>query len=226
MKFYYSSYYPWLRRKKTRSAAAAAAAGLKKSFQDLSQEFEIELQNAYGETVFNGGNSGSGRFKIYEFTIVRAYLEDDDSYRRLWPDYRVLIAFNSLLLFLLTGGRLEPSRYFKFHRSLGSAATVFQDDDFFIFPCDADTDIEVKLSRNYLVSNFTKGVISKASAENDYGTYGNHPDIDVAGLCQELKQRFRKRKRKFIRERLLSSTVLGKDPHSELDSGHVSTNFL
>jgi len=150
MKFFGKNYNPWLRRKKTRptaaaaaskKAAAAAAAALKKRLQGLSKDFDKDLNKSYGQLKMKGGNDE--RYKSYEFTIVRAYLEDDDSYRRLWPDYRVLIAFNSLLLFLLTGGRLEPSRYFKFHRSLGSAATVFQDDDFFIFPCDADTDIEV-----------------------------------------------------------------------------------
>jgi len=220
MKFFGKSYCPWLRRKKTRSTAAAAtAAASKKRLQDLSKDFDNDLNKTYWQLKFKGRNDG--RYKTYEFTIVRACLEDNDSYRRLWPKYEVLFAFNSLLLFLVTGGRLETSRYFKFNRLLDSAATDFQDDDFCIFPCDVNPDIKIKLSLNYLISHFTKGSISKASAENDYGTYGDHPDIDVAGLCQELKQRFCKRKIKFIRERLLR-----KDAFFELDSSHESTHFL
>jgi hypothetical protein len=150
-------------------------------------DISCSLDAAYGVTIEDnilGGDDGFRR----QFNSVQSKWDRKELCRQL-PGFKLLDAYTSMLkLIYFREGALEASNYchFKEPRYAGKA---LEDDDIVEFIHSLNPLFKINVTVEYLKKYFMKGRACFGDRWDDIGH--DHPNIDVAGLCHEMKERFR-----------------------------------
>jgi len=149
----------------------------------LVPDISRALDAAYGVTIESkilGDVDGFWR----QFNSVQSEWDKRELCRQL-PDYKLLNAYTSMLnVIYFEKGELRASNICRL-KVPNYTGKALEKTDIVEFIHVLNPQIKINVAVEYLKENFTKG---KASS---WDWFDERPNIDVAGLCHEMKMRFR-----------------------------------